>query len=231
MHRSHVFPQHHPLFSPSARNEPPGTPPLFAGRKQAAQLPANGFNRLSCSQVHFADTAAVPVPLVTVSPPPAAMGMATSLESHGVDWVRDTLLVADGETADALLLLTRAHVTHVLLCSGNLRAHFSAHFAYRRLAGLYDDGSVCLQAFLPGALLWMKEVQEQGGVLLVCCRTGVSCSAAVVCAYLMWAEGLSFEAALKDLRMARPQAAPNEGFARQLRDGSWRSALPSFAGS
>ena len=56
-----------------------------------------------------------------------------------------------------------------------------------------------------------------GGVVLVHCHGGVSRAAALVCAYLIAAEGLSYDEALARLRSVRPVVSPNPGFASQLR--------------
>lgn len=50
------------------------------------------------------------------------------------------------------------------------------------------------------------------------CGAGVSRSATVVLGYLMAREGLTFDAGLARLRAVRPAAAPNAGFAAQLRE-------------
>jgi pimeloyl-ACP methyl ester carboxylesterase len=55
------------------------------------------------------------------------------------------------------------------------------------------------------------------GGILVHCFQGKSRSAAVVAAWLMKRERLSYEEALESLRSVRPRACPNIGFALQLR--------------
>ena len=59
--------------------------------------------------------------------------------------------------------------------------------------------------------------EGQQGRVLVHCFQGKSRSAAVICAYLIRREGLSFADALGAVRAVRPQACPNLGFAAQLR--------------
>jgi len=48
------------------------------------------------------------------------------------------------------------------------------------------------------------------------CREGVSRSATMVLAYVMWQQGLTFEVAFQNLRKVRPICNPNTGFTCQL---------------
>lgn len=57
---------------------------------------------------------------------------------------------------------------------------------------------------------------ERGGVL-VHCVAGVSRSASVVIAYLMWKNKINFESAFRIVRQARPIVEPNSNFVNQLK--------------
>ena len=59
---------------------------------------------------------------------------------------------------------------------------------------------------------------KNGGNVLVHCVAGISRSASVVLAYLMWKENMSFEEALEYLKGLRPIVEPNDGFVKQLKD-------------
>ncbi|EHK20502.1 uncharacterized protein TRIVIDRAFT_192739 [Trichoderma virens Gv29-8] len=56
------------------------------------------------------------------------------------------------------------------------------------------------------------------GRILVHCSAGISRSPAVVAAYLMKHHDMSLRAALGRIVRARPQASPNPGFLRELKD-------------
>eukprot|EP00913_Durusdinium_trenchii_P011376 g10687.t1 len=60
------------------------------------------------------------------------------------------------------------------------------------------------------------DAMHNGGRVLVHCREGVSRSATIVIAYLMWRYSLSFEAAHERIRQNRPICNPNTGFTCQL---------------
>lgn len=59
-------------------------------------------------------------------------------------------------------------------------------------------------------------VLQQEGVVLVHCNAGVSRSSSIVIGYLMQREGLSFEDAYSQVKLARPSIHPNRGFYQQL---------------
>ena len=66
------------------------------------------------------------------------------------------------------------------------------------------------------ALLLALKAANPGSVVLVHCAMGVSRSVACVCAFIMRSERCAVETALRSVRVARPQALPNEGFLEQL---------------
>ena len=61
-----------------------------------------------------------------------------------------------------------------------------------------------------------NDEEAQGGVL-VCCRQGRSRSVVVVCAFLMFRRGMTFQNALALIREKRPVASPNMGFVLLLK--------------
>lgn len=143
-----------------------------------------------------------------------------------VQLVCQGLCISNFFGAKSLTQLQTAGVTHVLVCAGELPTVFPQHFAYRRLSDLYDGPSQPLQAALQAALPWMAEAIEQGGRVLLHCAGGVSRSAAVAVAYLMWREGRSVDEALHIVRMARPIVSPNDCFLTQLRALDWSQFGP-----
>lgn len=76
----------------------------------------------------------------------------------------------------------------------------------------YDD----LLIWLPSACQFIDEAMKSGGVILVHCGQGLSRSATVVAAYLMWSRRINATQALEEVRRARDQIWPNPGFQEQL---------------
>jgi Dual specificity phosphatase, catalytic domain len=99
---------------------------------------------------------------------------------------------------------------------------------YRSL-WLQDSPVEDLLCVLYDALDWTHAALASGGVVLVHCSQGVSRSAALVCAYLMWSEKLSFDAAFEAVKAARCVASPNIGFSCQLMQWGRRITPLAFA--
>jgi hypothetical protein len=140
--------------------------------------------------------------------------------------VRERLFISNFFGARSLQRLAQAGITHVLVCAGELPTPHTEQVAYRRLSGLYDAASCSLAEPLLGALPWMQEVLASGGRLLLHCAAGVSRSATILVAYLMWSERKTYEEALDALREARPVVDPHPAFAAQLREGACFRPLP-----
>jgi predicted protein tyrosine phosphatase len=79
-----------------------------------------------------------------------------------------------------------------------------------------DSNSEDLTPIFYRTLEWMQKAIDSGGRVLVHCREGVSRSATMVLAYLMWRFKMTFDAALESLQKVRPICNPNTGFTCQL---------------
>lgn len=69
---------------------------------------------------------------------------------------------------------------------------------------------------LPRACAFIHQALKDGGIVLVHCEQGLSRSATVVAAYLMFSRRISSTDALEIIRRAREQVWPNPGFHQQL---------------
>lgn len=107
-------------------------------------------------------------------------------------------------------------VTHVINCAGIICAnHHPASFTYLKL-NLQDTAREDISAAFYDSLDFMHSALSSGGTVFVHCQHGVSRSATIVIAYLMWRDGLSYDDALDLVRLARPTINPNIGFACAL---------------
>ncbi|KAG5646349.1 hypothetical protein DXG03_003672 [Asterophora parasitica] len=77
-----------------------------------------------------------------------------------------------------------------------------------------EDADI-LRHLLPSIHFIQAELDKGRGVL-VHCHAGISRSATVVAAYLMYSQKLDTAAALEMIRNVRPNIEPNQGFLRQL---------------
>ncbi|XP_028936772.1 dual specificity protein phosphatase 12 [Ornithorhynchus anatinus] len=80
-----------------------------------------------------------------------------------------------------------------------------------------DEPRQDLLGSLDRCAAFIGRVRRGGGAVLVHCHAGVSRSVAVVTAFLMKTQQLSFEEAYARVRALRPQAKMNEGFEEQLK--------------
>lgn len=110
--------------------------------------------------------------------------------------------------------LLRRGINHVLNISGEVNAQYSKRFTYLSI-DLRDKDYSNLLSCLPAANIFIKAGMTKGAVL-VHCRGGRSRSPAVIVAYLMSVEKMSFQDSTDLVRRTRPIMAINKGFIRQL---------------
>lgn len=113
-------------------------------------------------------------------------------------------------------VLKRNGITHILSCVGSPEL-FRPDLKYKTM-WLSDTPAQDITSVLFDVFDYFEEVRTGGGGgrVLVHCSRGVSRSAALVVAYMMWRHRLHFDSALRRVRAARPVTDPNLGFASQL---------------
>jgi dual specificity phosphatase 12 len=79
-----------------------------------------------------------------------------------------------------------------------------------------DHPNTNLLQHFSAAVAYIDAALTQGGGVFVHCAMGKSRSATLVCAYLIWKDGLSPTAALEQVCEGRPVCDPNPGFKEQL---------------
>ncbi|KAG1673569.1 hypothetical protein FOA52_003869 [Chlamydomonas sp. UWO 241] len=170
---------------------------------------------------------------------PQSRGASASGYQAGVNAPVDTAacvrpgLLLSGLTVEAdAASLRQAGVSHVLQVGDGLSPSHPGQFQYLSLL-LLDQDDADLVSLLPACCDFIDGGIRGGGTVLVHCGVGVSRSAAVVCAYLMWSTGVGFKEARASLKAVRPKVNPNLGFALQLQllEGGLRSgdSLLAFA--
>lgn len=88
---------------------------------------------------------------------------------------------------------------------------------YKRLLIQVDDTpDEDIVKHFPKTTDFIDEALAGGGKVFVHCAMGVSRSASVVCAYLMWKSGVGSLDAIEWAREGRKRVQPNPGFVRQL---------------
>lgn len=117
-----------------------------------------------------------------------------------------------------LKALRKAGITHILNATAVVPCFFRERpvgaFSYLHVP-IFDEASTELLPHLEEANAFVAAGRRAGGVL-VHCYAGQSRSAAFVIAHLVAHEGADLLTAWSTVRKARPCAAPNAGFMKQL---------------
>nr|Q39491.1 RecName: Full=Dual specificity protein phosphatase [Chlamydomonas moewusii]CAA54910.1 tyrosine phosphate [Chlamydomonas moewusii] len=150
------------------------------------------------------------------APQPAAPA-AKALEGDASVIVPGKLILSSCEVEESSELLTKLGVTHILQVGEELKPSHPGRFTYLSLPILDMEGQDIV-ALLPSCFQFLQQAQASGGVCLVHCLAGISRSASVVIAYLMWTQGMPYTEARAMVRRARSKVYPNTGFTLQLQE-------------
>lgn len=114
-------------------------------------------------------------------------------------------------------LLAEKGITHIVSALEYDHCDYEEYAKYQRLWIPIEDHPAqnMLQHFERTNAFIEKAINDKGRVL-VHCAMGVSRSATVVLAYLMWKQNVAFLHALRQVQQVRPLCAPNVGFVEQL---------------
>lgn len=113
-----------------------------------------------------------------------------------------------------------------MACSSSSPIAGECKFQYLRLP-VADSLDENLTPYLQTAIDFIEEgVQKQNCATLIHCHGGISRSAAVVIAYLMRSQGLSYDAAFQLVKAQRRAISPNSSFVKQLR--AWGEELKAI---
>ncbi|XP_038141567.1 dual specificity protein phosphatase 19-like [Cyprinodon tularosa] len=140
----------------------------------------------------------------------------TSLDLQ-VGVVRPFLLLASQDAAHDIDTLQRFKVSHVLNVAYGVTNLFPDQMVYRTLQ-ILDLPETDITSHLEECSCFIDHARAQDGVVLVHCNAGVSRSSSIVIGYLMLREGLSFDDAYNQVKLARPSIRPNAGFSQQLQN-------------
>ncbi|GFR42894.1 hypothetical protein Agub_g3886 [Astrephomene gubernaculifera] len=121
-------------------------------------------------------------------------------------------------------ILRQAGVTHVLNCVGFIcKEYFKDELTYKTLY-LQDTPAEDISCVLYDCLDYIHSALQAGGRILVHCSQGVSRSATLVIAYMMWRCGKPYDEIFAAVKAIRGVANPNIGFTCQLLQWQKRAA-------
>ncbi|KAI0266544.1 hypothetical protein BC834DRAFT_875062 [Gloeopeniophorella convolvens] len=135
-------------------------------------------------------------------------------EVHHMDQALPGLWIGDLYSAKDTETLKTNNIHSVLTV---MRGKFSIHQTFFQRQILLDDveDADVLQHLIPSITFIQAELDKGRGVL-VHCQAGMSRSATIVAAYIMYSQNIDVNAAIDLIRKVRPGISPNEGFMAQL---------------
>jgi hypothetical protein len=132
--------------------------------------------------------------LIDQTPPDEHESRAEKLRRFGpqCNHICDRVFLGSDQVARNLETLRTNGVTHVLNAAGVACPEYHPSvFSYKTLH-LYDSPAQELAPVLYDALSWIADTLEAGGTVFIHCQQGVSRSASLAIAYVMWTKKLTF---------------------------------------
>lgn len=128
--------------------------------------------------------------------------------------VCDHVFMGSQDVANDVSLLNKYGITDVLNVAG-VPTHRHATINYLVIA-ILDLPEEQLSVHFQSCFHFIDQCIQRGGSVFVHCNAGISRSASIVIAYLMYSFKWSLDAALVAVKESRPSARPNPGFLKQL---------------
>jgi dual specificity MAP kinase phosphatase len=110
--------------------------------------------------------------------------------------------------------LKKVGVTNILTCLNSCNDH-KVKSIEQKVIEIVDEETVKIIRYFKEAICY---IENAIGKVYVHCWAGVSRSATIVIAYLMWKNKLSYNEAYWSVKNKRKFISPNEGFVKQLKD-------------
>jgi len=126
-------------------------------------------------------------------------------------------------------------ITHVLNAARTVCDNYhegDSDLEYVSSMNLSDEVGENIDHFMIQAIADIDRVKEQNGRILVHCHQGISRSATLVIAYLMWLQGMDYKEGFRFVKEKRSIVCPNLGFMAHLAAFEerlrWRPTAPTL---
>jgi len=147
--------------------------------------------------------------------------------------IKPWLFLGGQEIAKQKDYLKGKGITHILNCASHVCENYNeGEFTYVRPIDLSDSCTEEIGNFLFQAIAEIEEVRLNQGKIFVHCQKGISRSATLVIAYLMWFDDVDEIAAFQMAKKIRNIVNPNFGFFAELKRFrkrlDWRPTQPTL---
>ncbi|XP_064603182.1 dual specificity protein phosphatase 2-like [Liolophura sinensis] len=140
---------------------------------------------------------------------------AKHVEETGPAEVMSYLYLGDSRHAAQKSVLKNLGVTAIVNVSKTLVNHFPEDFVYKTIP-VDDKTDTELAPWFNETISFIDEQRERGGKVLVHCQAGVSRSATICMAYIMYKRKCPMDEAFDRIHKQRGVVSPNLSFMRQL---------------
>jgi protein-tyrosine phosphatase len=132
--------------------------------------------------------------------------------------IKDRLYLAGQDVANSLEQLKIYKITHILNLTSNIENLFEPKIKYKRIK-MYDTLDQDIVVYLDESFDFIDEcLNIPNGRILVHCNAGVSRSASIIIAYLIYKNHFdSYTSAYENVKKCRPIIQPNPNFIQQLK--------------
>ncbi|KAF9260916.1 phosphatases II, partial [Marasmius fiardii PR-910] len=151
------------------------------------------------------------------------IAIAVIQEGQSFEWknvdaiIPNKLYLGNIKAARSTRSLAERRVTHMVsVCSDPVPAELPESGIHHMRVPVEDVDYADLLIWLPSAVRFIHEAIRSGGTVLVHCVEGLSRSAAVIAAYIMWSSRVNATQAIDTIRRVRYQIWINAGFQEQL---------------
>lgn len=129
--------------------------------------------------------------------------------------VRDRLFLGSQDVAADWSLLKNHGITHVLNVASGIPCFFPTEFEYKMLE-ILDLPEFRLESVFDACFQFIDAAIRHDGKVLIHCNAGISRSVAIIIAFLMRSEGMTYVEAFQMVKCKRSAIRPNPGFVQQL---------------
>jgi len=129
-----------------------------------------------------------------------------------INQITDTIYLGNVEAAFDIPKLKKLGIRKILTVMSAFGNHYSENAFIHKTIDIDDDYESNIICYFKECLLFMDGYDK----VFVHCAAGMSRSATIVVAYLMWKRKLSLNEAIKFVKKKRPVISPNLNFMRQL---------------